>query len=291
MLKNIKYWLLKPYPFPSTLKRKIFISLGFGKFVFLFLIIFKPFHFNELESNKLYYAFIYGLITMSIMLLNLIILPLIFKSFFNPNKWNIYKMLLFVLETIVIIGVINTVFSLQSNKIFIEKGYRFTFFIINTFLIGVFPLFIYVYIIERLSNKKHQTLAEKISKIQKTNPRVITTSDEEIIIKGENKKEQIKLTLNNLLYISYEKNYASIFYLQNNTLKEALIRTSLNKIEEQLIDFEEIIRCHKSYIVNTNKVIEIKGNARSYLLKIPNLEFLIPVSRSFPKELLFTLVK
>jgi hypothetical protein len=42
-------------------------------------------------------------------------------------------------------------------------------------------------------------------------------------------------------------------------------------------------------------VQEIQGNARSYLLKIKGKyqmkePILIPVSRSFPKELLFTLV-
>lgn len=290
MLKKITKWLLKPYPFPITIRQKALISLGFGKFVFLFLIIFRPFNFDDLQEKKLYYALIYGIITMSIMLMNLIVLPLIFKTFFNPNKWTIYKMLLFVLETIIFIGIVNTLFSHQSNKIFIEKEYYFMFFITNTFSVGVFPLLFYVYITERLSNNKRKSVANNISKIQKINSKIIDTNDEEITIKGENKLEELKLLLSNLLYISCEKNYASIFYLENGSTKETLLRTSLNKIESQLSNYQSIIRCHKSYIINTNKVVEIKGNARSYLLKIPKLDFLIPVSRSFPKEMLFTLV-
>lgn len=282
---SIKNWLLKPYPFPSSLKDKILTSLGFGNFVFLFLILFKPFNFSQLENNTVYFALIYGLITLSIILFNLLIIPKIF----NLNNWNIYKMLLFLIEVIIFIGVANTIFSRQVNEFFTKKEYDYLFFIVNTFLIGIFPIFIYIYISEKIASKKHQILAQKIATIHNTQPK--TVNDVEVILNGENKNEQLPILLEKILYISYEKNYVSVFYLHNEHVKETLLRTSLNKIENQLSSYKSIVRCHKSYIVNTSNVITIKGNARSYLLQIKNIDLLIPVSRSFPKELLFTLVK
>ena len=64
-----------------------------------------------------------------------------------------------------------------------------------------------------------------------------------------------------------------------------------NKIESFLKDYDFIIRCHKSYIVNTKYVNKVTGNARGYLLKCNILDFYIPVSRKFSKKSLLTLVK
>jgi len=116
-----------------------------------------------------------------------------------------------------------------------------------------------------------------------------------ITLVGDNKKEEFQLTLYDLLFITSEKNYASVFYLVEDQVKEHLLRTTLTKIEEQTSKHKSIVRCHKSFIVNTNRVVKIQGNARSFLLKIknpsnPKNNFLIPVSRNFPKELLFTLI-
>ena len=284
---NIKKWLIKPYPFPTTIKRKLLISFSFGKFIFLFLIIFKPFGFNEIEENKFFLAFIYGLITTSVFLTNLILLPLFFKKAFNPNKWNVYKMILLAIELVLIISIINLLVSRQlinSNK----EDFDYFFFLSNTILIGFFPILFYVYLIEIISNKKHKNIAKSISHELKSKK---NTKNSIILIIGENKNEILKILEKDLIYISSEKNYASIFHIQNGKTQETLIRLPLIKIEQQLSKHTCIVRCHKSYIINTNHVEKIKGNARGYLLKIINFEELIPVSRSFPKELLFTLVK
>jgi len=291
MLKHIKFWLLKPYPFPSTTRNKIMISFAFGLFIFLFLIAFKPFNFDNLKNNILYFAFIYGAITTSVLFVNLVALPMLFKQYFDPNKWTIYKMLLFVFQIIFVISIVNMLFSNDSNVYFKKIDHLFIFFLINTLLVGIFPLLIYVYFTERISNKKRLQIAQNISKIQKSNPKPLQSVKDIVVLKGNNKNELLKITLDKLLFISYEKNYASVFYLYENRTKEVLLRTSLNNIEMQLSNFPSIVRCHKSFIVNTANVEQIKGNARSYQLKIKETDKLIPVSRSFPKELLFTLIK
>lgn len=51
MVSDIKNWLLKPYPFPISIKEKLFISFGFGIFVVLFLNLLTPFGFNLLDNQ------------------------------------------------------------------------------------------------------------------------------------------------------------------------------------------------------------------------------------------------
>ena len=68
------------------------------------------------------------------------------------------------------------------------------------------------------------------------------------------------------------------------------MRVTLTKIEKELQDYNKIIRCHKSYIVNVNFINNINGNARGYLLKSDEIPFNIPVSRSFSKQSLKSLL-
>jgi len=296
MFKLILNWFLKPYPLPLTSQQKIWIALGFGNFVFLFLLVFKPFGFYEIKTNQVYYAFVYGIITASTLLLFLFIPPYIFPRVFNPNKWVIYKMIAFVIVIMSVTSIVNWFFS---NTYLPEKTTRHSllFFVSNTVFIGFFPLTFYVFIVEKIRAKKHQEIANNITANNKLYvKKEAVNTHKTIVLTGDNRSEKITIAQNDLLYISSEKNYASVFYLEDNKIKEKLLRISLTKLEEQFQEHKAIVRCHKSYIINTQKVTELQGNARSYVLKI-SFEtkeidaILIPVSRSFPKELLFTLVR
>jgi len=65
-----------------------------------------------------------------------------------------------------------------------------------------------------------------------------------------------------------------------------LIRISLRKVEKQLAGFDNIIRCHRSHIINAQNIDKMSGNARSYNIHFNKLEFQIPVSRNFPQKML-----
>ncbi len=295
MVSDFKNWLLKPYPFPKKGKTKIFISFGIGIFVFLFLTIFKPFDFYKLTNNEVfYYTLIYGILTTSSLLFNYFVLPIIFSRFFNPDKWTIYKIIIFILIILISIGTLSWVFSSFSTFNTNKYEYSFLYFQYTTFAVGVFPLLVYIYFTEKLIYKKNNLIADNITLAQKKIPKenIIKKSDEiKVKLMGDNNKETLEIYLDDLIYVNSEKNYASIFHQQNGIIKESLLRISLSKIEKQLAAYSCIVRCHKSYIVNTNKVIKIQGNARGYLLQIDKSSISIPVSRRFPKELLFTLVK
>ncbi len=77
-----------------------------------------------------------------------------------------------------------------------------------------------------------------------------------------------------------------LYYLQNGSVQKQLLRVSLKKVEDQLQNVEEIIRCQRSYLVNKLNIRDITGNARSLNILMREYEGMIPVSRSFPKEAL-----
>lgn len=108
---------------------------------------------------------------------------------------------------------------------------------------------------------------------------------------------QFELDIGEFLYrilliwsgLNVNYNYIDVYFLWNNTLTNRLIRNTLSNIDIYLSDIKEIIRCHKSYIINISYVKSIIGNSAGYKLNLCKLDFKIPVSRKYSKEVLNTL--
>ena len=69
--------------------------------------------------------------------------------------------------------------------------------------------------------------------------------------------------------------------LDENTLKKVTYRVTLSSLEIQLKEASSLIRCHRSYLVNLNKVKNISGNAQGLKLELINQSEIIPVSRNY----------
>ena len=97
-------------------------------------------------------------------------------------------------------------------------------------------------------------------------------------------KEQIRLLLNQLIYIKAEGNYSRIVYAEGSEIACKLVRLSLLDAAEQ-IRHAAIHHCHRSFLVNLNNFKAIRGNAKKYELVSPLMQRTIPVSRSKGKAL------
>lgn len=81
-------------------------------------------------------------------------------------------------------------------------------------------------------------------------------------------------------------NYVTLYFMKESKLKKEIIRYTRKKIEDDFVENKKIIRCHKSYFVNLNKVVPTSGKARALYLHIDELDFQIPVSRNFSKDII-----
>ncbi|GAA4278573.1 hypothetical protein GCM10022259_32980 [Aquimarina mytili] len=75
-------------------------------------------------------------------------------------------------------------------------------------------------------------------------------------------------------------NYIEVFYTKNNEVVSSLLRNTMNNINAILVEYPFIIRCHRSYLINTNKIQSVAGNSRGYQLSVEGVGDKIPVSRS-----------
>ncbi|MCI2229447.1 LytTR family transcriptional regulator [Polaribacter sp. MSW13] len=291
-MKSITSWFSIPYYFNPSLKFKFRVSLIISVFVFLFLFFFKPFYLVTLGDLVLKYTAGIGFVTFFGVFFMLYVPPLIFKDYFNEGNWTIGKNFIFITVGILINGIILWLISSYYNKDFNLENLSLLQFLIYTYLVATIPIIFFVVVNEKYIREKREKLAEEINKHNKEKllKREVKIN-EEVTVYSDNKKEQLSFKISDLVYITSQGNYVSFFIRNENTiLKEKILRVTLTKIENELKGFSNIIRCHKSYIINSKYIKDVSGNARGYLLKSDYIPFEIPVSRSFSKQSLMSLV-
>jgi hypothetical protein len=134
-------------------------------------------------------------------------------------------------------------------------------------------------------DKKEQI--ERMSDIQSfsDNTRdMIPFYDEKSVLKFSVKRE-------NLLYIESAENYVSICYLNQGKISKYLLRDTLKRMEE-IFAGTEIIRCHRSYMVNFEKVKVIRKEKDGLKLELDVPSAIdIPVSKTFVENVMQTFSK
>ncbi|WP_397444878.1 LytTR family transcriptional regulator DNA-binding domain-containing protein [Polaribacter sp. R77954] len=289
MLLEFKNWINSPYFFISSNKLNLLISFGTGGFIFLFLYVFQPFELEKLQNNLLLYTAGFGVITFSIQCIFFIILPYLFRDFFNSDYWTVGKNIIFFLTFISTITITNWFYnSLVQNSSTIAL-LSLQSFIFYTFSIAIIPIAIFTYLSEKFYRNKRENISDEIMKTKVVYETI--EQNKNVTLYAQNTKDSITFNLSKLVYISSQSNYASIFLTAKTGLKECIIRNTLTALEVQLKDYTTIKRCHKSYIIHTTFMDSISGNARGYYLKSKLVSINIPISRRFKKSQIVNFIK
>lgn len=95
----------------------------------------------------------------------------------------------------------------------------------------------------------------------------------------------------NLLYLEAADNYVNVYYLNKEKVNSFLLRNSLKNMEE-VFKGSEIIRCHRSYMVNFDKIKVIRKDKDGLKLEFDLSQILdIPVSKSYAENVMDTFSK
>jgi adenylate cyclase len=97
-------------------------------------------------------------------------------------------------------------------------------------------------------------------------------------------RENLKLPLEALLYISAEDNYSRVVWTKGKLVKQKVLRSTLKHLEEQLSG-TDMLRCHRSYLVNCSRY-RMLGDSRGYKLSTSEDPRTIPVSRAYSRKML-----
>ncbi len=273
-------WLNAPYPLLQKARSKWLFALLSGVFVFVFLIVFQPFGAGQTFSYKYVFLAGFGVSVFLGVAVTYFMLPKLFPEFFCAEKWTIGKEILLQCCCILTISAFN---SLHNYNWWPDIVLHETFlnFLIITTSIGIFPIIGLIFFKERTLSKRN---IEKAQLLSNHLPSTVVKETVTVQIQEESKKESpIVMQLTDFVYAQSEGNYITIYYLEDHSITQKLIRLSLKQLEIQLEHLTQIKRCHRSYLINTQHLTSIHGNARSLTIQLDNVDTPIPVSRSFSK--------
>ncbi|MCK5135911.1 MAG: LytTR family transcriptional regulator [Bacteroidales bacterium] len=269
-------FLNKPYPFNDDLRHNakiiFFISLG----VLVFLLIFQPIEINSFSKKEIFYL-VTGIAasTFLVLSLNLIVLPSLFPKIFNV--WNIKREIIWNIWILLAISSIDFLFY---SKLF--GVIDITFFDIGKIvLLGLLPVAVLITINQERLLRSHLKYAQQLNK------KVIESKQQKeklIHFESDYKKDNLIIKSDSLILIKSADNYIEVYYESEDIVKKQMIRSSLKKAEETIRDFDFIIKCHRTFIVNINHIKEIQGNSQGYKLDFKNLDSPALVSQKYIKD-------
>ncbi len=284
MINKLKSWGCKPYPNDDTIVTRIKRAAIFGLFIAVFLAAFKPFGFDEVSGWLLYKLCLgFGLITfVSIVFLN-VFLPKLIPAFFDNEKWFVYKEIGFTLLNLVFIGFWNAMYLFLMGYSTLEIWPLIIELQLNTLTVGIIPIVIYVYYDQAKYFKKYALEAEKMSSQISQHPMDLP-EDRLLVFKNENGEIEYQVPSSQLLFVKSDGNYLELMIKEADKINKQLLRNRIKNVIEDLPTI--FVRCHRSFIVNLEKVRSVDGNARGYELTIANTDIKVPVSRNLAADVL-----
>lgn len=278
----IKQYLNQPYPFyEKRWKTIVTVSL----FISFFMLFFQPFGLSTFENEyRLFFEIGYGVVTFFVLFLGLFAFPFLFKKMFRFQHWTVLKQIVWQVCTLVSIGIVNFIYS-SFFLSYTNNLKEFFYFQLYTLLVGIIPIVVMTVI------NQNRLLAENLKIANDYNNDFTARTDnaadnEKVCLMAENSKDRLCINSSDLIYITSAGNYIQVFYQINNELKNILLRNTLKQTEDQLKENHSIIKCHRAFLINKNKIVRVKGNSQGLRLVLESTDEEIPVSRKLSKSLM-----
>ncbi|KMQ66202.1 hypothetical protein ACM46_01170 [Chryseobacterium angstadtii] len=261
------------YPKSESFKEILFSSVIAGISIYLFLIVFQPFGTENFHHPYKYlllfpYSIIFG------------------GAFFlagcstiHFKEWNIGSELLKITAILFSSSIVSYFYNILFISHVTASFENYLYMFLYCLAVGI-PISS-IYILSRYIYLKtiHEKEADQISRHLADHSVSTENKDQQkLFISANNTKLEIQE--NHFICAQSMENYCLIYFSEYDQVKKLMIRTSLSHLLEQ-VQTDSIKRCHRSYIINLNRVKSLKGNAQGYKLSLPEIDFEIPVSRSF----------
>ncbi len=271
-------------PAPPYLNEKaniVRLILFTSLFALVFINIYAPFGADKWFILTKLEFFTFSSLTILTGVLVVVISRIIMYNVCKRRPILIWQYLIWILGEILSMALFYALFQkviLKDPRLFIDlvkSSSRYTALVL---LLPYSALWLY------FSWREKKELIERLADIRSvsSNTRdMIPFYDDKGILRFSVRKE-------NLLYIESAENYVSICYLNKGKVSKYLLRDTLKKVEENFAG-TDVIRCHRSYIVNFEKVKVIRKDRDTLMLELDNPSGTdIPVSKTYVSAVMQT---
>ncbi len=268
-------FLKQPYPFYYS-GEALWIICGLLFILsLLFNYYFEPFEVNVQEHKMDFFwiSFIHALVPVLV----LFSLSLFLKPTNTEETWVIKKEISFVLIFVTTVGLA----QFLIRDIIYDNAYNWSFRYLyeeirNTFLVGTLFILILVPLNFNRLNYKNNKNANALNTAQEL---LGPIANARIVITTKLKNESLHLDINNLLFVKAEGNYVEL-YLKDHKPNKVILRMTIKELASILRQYTNIVKTHRSYLVNKCHIINIAGNAQGFKLQLNYTDEIIPVSRN-----------
>lgn len=217
------------------------------------------------------------------------LLPALFPTYYAEQHWTVGKCILNLLGLFLLIavGVCFWIARMTGH----EASWQLFFYSLTWVLIlATFPttLFVLWNYNSQLKHNLQEALALNATLLHKAHPKENNTPASGRMLHFQSTtKDSLQVATTNFLYAEAEGNYVRVVYQTDTDKKpvQHLLRITLKQAEETVSICPSVIRCHRAFLVNLDRIIRIDGNSQGYRLRLAGCEAQIPVSRSYAKAL------
>ncbi|WEK21016.1 MAG: LytTR family transcriptional regulator DNA-binding domain-containing protein [Candidatus Pedobacter colombiensis] len=273
---DLKNFLRQPYPFPDrTAIAALVIGVGIG----LLMLLLQPFGLSNVFVQH-YHLFLagYGLVSFLVLLFNGLLVIKLFSEF----NWNIIRQISWSCWSVFCLGIANYAYTFEVMDDFPFSISALLTFQVYTFFIAIIPITILVLIRQNRLLRMNKNAAEVLNN-NLTPTAVSKDFAETVVLTAENNKTQLDIKVGDLAFIESEGNYIQVYARENGSIAATTIRSSIVKAETELAGHPQMIKCHRAFIVNSDFIEHIKGNAQGYRLGIKGSNKEVYVSRQYTK--------
>lgn len=234
------------------------------------------------DYSVTYYFIAFSIISVDFLLF-VFLFPKLFKKYFSFENWTYKRFVIWFLSFVFTVSFTSFLFDfyyLNPND-FVSWGskYYVNYQIPIVIFVAMFLLLFFVVFDPNPAKGNFQEINKSSNLLElKTTQGFVERKILEV--KDTNNRVELNIFLNELYFFKASDNYVEIFYKNTEGVTRVVIRNTLKDIENQFSDIPQLFRCHKAFVVNTEKVKEVIGNAKGYYLTLADVEEKIPVSRS-----------
>lgn len=266
----------------------IFIVL----FSILFMIIYGPYSstswltlmFQEQESSEVYSGFrmvmasvAFYLVAIAFLILSKVLLHQVHRRHPITNG----QLMLWVGGEVVMESFIYTVFT---ELFVITDPNIFLSILGRSILVLAFILIVpYVICVLYATTRYQRLLLDRIG-MNMVNDKTDNTDPKLIHLVDSTGKLKMSICIDSLYYVESQDNYVKIYYEADGKLCNYMLRSTTKAIENKFGEY--LIRCHRGYIVNKNKIKIFRNDRDGMYIKLTHDGIKqIPVSKSYSSNI------
>ncbi len=231
-----------------------------------------------------WHSLAYGLVTFTVNVAYDTFCEKVLRLQTDIDSWTLWKWIVRVIGLIICIAIANFFYyNVSHDWSYFHPG-ALARMLLNTFVVGLFPTIAFGLIVQlRAANSNSHSASEIESS---PGSKAVTkglapiSSEARTLSIGDPSSDGLQIDSHSVRYVEAMQNYVSVCHVSNGKLNRHLIRQTLFATLEQC-QHSGIIRCHRSFLVNTACIQTVEGNAQGLKLTLHEVgDAEIPVSRS-----------